>query len=114
MVKLEEKFVSRERKKMSETIKKYLSFCSVAKLIQFFFNGDEEYEVVEEEDWKVEGRHQYATNTFKDKDGVFWSIECNRYGSSFTNYAYEIDDYLTQVEQKEFIVKKWAAVKKEK
>lgn len=97
---------------MSKTIKKYAYTATKGELRELFFEGNEKFELIEEGGWEDEGKCQYATNIFKDKDGVFWSMNGCKSGSYFSDYEYMIDDYLTQVERKEIVVKKWVRVKK--
>lgn len=79
-----------------------------------FYKADEEFievELIEEGDWSDDGKFSSAEYIFK-LDGKFYSFHAYRSGSYFTEYHYEYDTDVTEVEQvtETITVKKWVQV----
>lgn len=72
--------------------------------------GNEEYEFVSEQEWISEGKYEWSSMIFKDKKGNFWQANQGRSGSHFTDWFYQYEPGLIQVEMKEVTIKKWIAV----
>lgn len=74
---------------------------------------EERYELVEESEWRDQGKFSEMTIIFKDtKTGKHYSFEIWRSGSYFSHYEYEIWDKAVEVELREetITIKKWVTV----
>lgn len=71
------------------------------------------FEVVEEGDWKDEGKFQDLEVIFKDVNtGKFYAFNIQRSGSYFSHYEYEVWDSVSEVEKqtKTVVVERWVAI----
>ncbi len=70
------------------------------------------YKRVERGEWICDGKWEYQDLVFEHLEtGKFYLQTNARSGSEFTDYEYEADTELQQVEEKQIIVKKWLPVK---
>ena len=63
-------------------------------------------------EWRDEGKYQYLEIVFQEKgfDG-YWMLNVTRSGSYFSDYYYDINTTITQVEPVEITVKNWMGVR---
>jgi len=79
--------------------------------VKAIFDEDySDYEIVEVGVWIDEGKYQNATTIVKDKEGLFWAAYATKSGSYFSDYEYQYEEELTQVEKKEVLVTQWLVV----
>ena len=72
--------------------------------------GNETYVFIEESGWKDDGKYSYAYKIYKDKEDLFWLLNANRTGSYCTDYEYNYDTELRQVEKYTKTIEDWRAV----
>lgn len=78
---------------------------------QLFYGEYEgtDYEYVEEEDWRDDGKYSYQEVIFKH-NGKFYSFEVQRCGIYHTDYDYTYYTDCTEVVKKEIVTEAWVAV----
>ena len=72
-----------------------------------------EFEVIEQSEWTDEGKYQYQETIFKFKD-KFYSVDCGRNGSYYTDWNYDYDNWDEEVDccevvKKEKVTYEWVA-----
>lgn len=88
---------------LSEELQECFNYCE--------FNGDEDFEVVEEGDWVCDYKYEICTNVFKRKsDGKYFAHDQSRSGSYHTDYYYNDPEDLYEVERKEVVTIQYVMV----
>jgi len=79
-------------------------------LIDLFYGGNDDYELVDEGEWEVEHKYQFKSNRFKDKNGDFWVMGASRSGDYYSDYNTEIDREICQVTPVKVEVTEWHTI----
>ena len=75
-----------------------------------FWEDHPDYELIKEGDWISEGKVEYQSRIFKDKEGLFWRVNADRSGSHFTDWHYTYGVGMIRVKEKEVTVTKWVPI----
>ena len=79
-----------------------------------YWEDNPDYKEVEDQGWEDEGKYSFGSKIFQDKDGKFWKVGANRSGSYFTDYDYNYNTEIFEVEQKEITTMQWVNKKLDK
>jgi hypothetical protein len=69
-----------------------------------------DYKLVKDIGFTDEGKYSFGTKIFRDADGTCWKVSASRSGSYFTDYEYQYDSEIVEVEEKEVTIRKWMPV----
>lgn len=80
---------------------------------QIFNVKHDDYELIDKGIWVLDGKYEYCNRIFQDQDGDYWKAIADRSGSSSSDWRYQYDTKIIQVEQKEVIVIKWKPIEEQ-
>jgi hypothetical protein len=90
----------------------YLKDLGITKEQELRFPADylpEDWKLIEEGEWADEGKYSYARDIYRYQ-GKFYAHYKSRSGSYFSDYEYNNEDYLEEVEPTEKIIRDWKVV----
>lgn len=81
----------------------------------FVWEGDEEYDLIEEGDYTQDGKYQFATNVYEHlPTGKYYALDTSRSGSYHSDWYYDYENYesltLYEVERVEITKYEWKAI----
>lgn len=77
---------------------------------KIFHEDHPDYELVKDIGFTDDGKYSYGTKIVRDADGTCWEVSASRSGSYFSDYEYQYDEELIEVEEKDVTIRKWVAV----